>query len=118
MKKSLALVIVFIILIVVFLLIFAILNLMLQETHITESKIKRTRSLLAAQAGIVHAYERLGRGDPIANIDDTVIQVGNQNIPVRIIILGPGGSRMVDGNTIQCPANAPSDHCIHAYVDH
>jgi Tfp pilus assembly protein PilX len=118
MKKGLALIIVFLILIVVFLLISAILNLMNQEANITESKIKRTRRLLAAQAGIVHAYERLGRGDSTASVDDTTIHIGDQNIPVKIIVLDPGNSRTVDGNTIECPVNAPSDHCIHAYVDY
>ncbi|MCF7872810.1 MAG: hypothetical protein K9L80_01205 [Candidatus Omnitrophica bacterium] len=121
MKKGVVLIIVFGVLIVISLLAITAINLMRQQSKITEHKISRRRKLLAAQAGMVHAYEGLRRGiapyDNPPPINDS-INVGSapHALTVQIRVLAPGGSAVIGGNTINCPATAPSDSCIHAYV--
>lgn len=121
-KKGVVLIIVFAVLIVISLLAIAAINLMRQQLNITEHKIRRKRQLLAVQAGMVHAYEGLRRGlvpyNALPVIND-VINIGPapHTTTVRIYVLTPGGLVVTpEGDNINCPLNAPSNLCIHAYT--
>ncbi|MFO8052702.1 MAG: hypothetical protein R6U54_01910 [Candidatus Omnitrophota bacterium] len=97
MKKGVVLIIVFAVLIVISLLAITAINLMRQQSKITEHKISRRRKLLAAQAGMVHAYEGLRRGvaapynNPLSptntRITDEISDFGETDITIDIEVL-------------------------------
>ena len=61
-KKSVVLIVVIGVLVVVFTLALVALYLMTQEARIAEHKIRRTRGVFAARAGMVHALEQIRTG--------------------------------------------------------
>ncbi|MCF7869768.1 MAG: hypothetical protein K9M01_01435 [Candidatus Omnitrophica bacterium] len=96
MKKGIVLVIVFGILIVISLLAVTAINLMRQQSKITEHKISRRRKLLAAQAGMVHALEELRKGN-----DPTGSNVLNINGLDVDILYTPDGSGLNGTNPVE-----------------
>ena len=51
--------------------------------------VRRLRSFFAAQAGIIHAYERLMQGDSPSDIDGQILTIGNsteQGYPIEVTI--------------------------------
>ncbi|MCF7874013.1 MAG: hypothetical protein K9L84_04630 [Candidatus Omnitrophica bacterium] len=68
MKKGFVLIVIFGVLIVISLLAVAAINLMRQQSRVTEHRIKRKKGILAAQAGMIHAIEELRKNnDPSGN---------------------------------------------------
>ncbi|MCF7870889.1 MAG: hypothetical protein K9L95_01355 [Candidatus Omnitrophica bacterium] len=91
-KKGFILVIVFVVLIVISFLALAAINLMRQQTHLTEHSIKRSKGLLAAQAGLAHAMEELKKGnDPSGN---NVLNINGLSVDINYANdnSGPGGT--------------------------
>ena len=89
MRKGVILITIMGIMIVVFLLAVAILFFTTQESRISEHKVKRNRAFFASQAGIIHALERLRKGDDISQIDGEVLDIGDrgeQGYPIKVTI--------------------------------
>ncbi|MCF7874843.1 MAG: hypothetical protein K9L99_03130, partial [Candidatus Omnitrophica bacterium] len=91
-KKGFVLVTVFVILIVISFVAFAAISLMRQQAHLTEHSIRRTKGLLAAQAGLAHALEELKEGnDPSGS---GVLNVNGLSVDIDYVNdnSGPGGT--------------------------
>lgn len=89
MKKSIVLVVVIGVMTIISILILVALHLMSQESRLAEHKIRRMRAFFAAQAGIVHALERLREGAYPNPGDGETISVGNpadQGYPINVYI--------------------------------
>lgn len=112
MRKGVVLTVVIGIMLVILALAVAALHLMTQESRIVEHKIKRTRALYAAQAGMVDALEQLRNGTvTLPTVGSPTIYPLSETLnglsaPPQITIVKKGD---VPNN---CLNTAPSDYCI------
>ncbi|MCF7886990.1 MAG: hypothetical protein K9L71_01065 [Candidatus Omnitrophica bacterium] len=112
MKKGVVLIIVFGILIVVFLLAIAAINLIRQQSKVTEHKISRRYKLLTVQAGMIHAMEELRKGNIAAPYNASMPTSINGYTP-EITVLSKG----TIGWGHACPPTISSDNCVFIEVD-
>lgn len=100
MKKGAVLVITFGMMFVILALALGVISLMRQQAHVTEHHISRRGRLLAAQAGVVHAYESLRIGTDPATLHGSHIHVGNPpnryRVDIEIVARGAAGCRDAD----------------------
>lgn len=109
-KKGVVLIVTFGIMLVIIILALAVVGLMRQQGRLTEHHIRRRRiGMAAAQAGMVHAYERLRRGDTPSTINSSSpLTVGDYSVNISVLQRGSPG----------CPLTAPSEYCIRASVNY
>ncbi len=120
MKKAVALIITFGVVVVISFLAIGVTSLMRSQALIAEHHIKRRYRFLAAQAGLVHAYEMLRKGeyDTGNHALEGGIGEGRERYAVHICVLNPGDTSDDHCSHVSCPNDAPSDYCIHAHAFH
>lgn len=108
MKKGIVLLTVIAILIIIIILSWVSVCIMTQQSKLAEHKIKRAGAMNAAQAGVIHVFERLrreGTGNAVINdINNDKLTVEGIDVSFKVIPKGNAG----------CPNTSPSDFCVQA----
>ncbi len=112
MKKAIVLITVISIMIVVILLALVATYLMVQNAYINEHKVRRIKAMYAAQAGIIHALERLRREGTSAS---TIVDINNDDPNIDGIAVD---IEVIPKGTPGCPITIPSDFCVKATVSY
>ena len=97
MNRGIVLIIVIVTVIILTILALVAIHVMTQQAYITEHKTKRLRAFFIAKAGLVHALERLRKGDNPSTISNQDLDIDNDgtsdaDIQIDPPINNPGSS--------------------------
>ena len=113
MKRSAVLIIVLGVTVIILGLFSISLSIIINQTRITEKKIRRIKSFYEAQGAIVHVFERLRREGTQENV---LADINNEK-PLGVNVTVTPRNTPNDP-LCPCPVDAPSDFCVCASVSY